>query len=109
LEGPSDENEIGMACSTHGEKKNAHRTLVGNPEGKRPTGRPRPRLHDNIKMDLRALGWGCVGWIYLTQDRNKLEGSCEHGNEPLGSKKCWELVEQLHNWRVLKKGSAPWS
>jgi hypothetical protein len=36
-----------------------------------------------------------------------VEGSCEHGNEPPGSIKCWEVLEQLHNWQLLKKGSAP--
>jgi hypothetical protein len=36
-----------------GEKRNACRILVGNPEGKRPLGRPRHRWLDNIKMDLR--------------------------------------------------------
>jgi hypothetical protein len=29
-----------------------YRVLVGNPEGKRPLGRPRRRWEDNIKMDL---------------------------------------------------------
>jgi hypothetical protein len=33
-----------------------------------------------------------------------VEGSCEHGNEPSGSIKCWEVLEQ--NWRLLKKDSA---
>jgi hypothetical protein len=37
-----------------------------------------------------------------------VEGSCEHGNEPSGSMK-WEILELLRNWRLLKKGSAPWS
>jgi hypothetical protein len=36
-----------------------------------------------------------------------VEGSCEHGNELSGSIKCWEVLEQLHNWKLLKKGSAP--
>jgi hypothetical protein len=40
-----------------GEKQNAYRTLVGNPEGKRPLGRPRRTWVDNIKMDLREIGW----------------------------------------------------
>jgi hypothetical protein len=35
-----------------------------------------------------------------------VEGSCEHGIEPSGSIKCWEVLEWLHNWRLLKKGSA---
>jgi hypothetical protein len=35
-----------------GEKRNAYRIFVGNPEGKRPLGRPRRRWVNNIKMDL---------------------------------------------------------
>jgi hypothetical protein len=37
-----------------GEKRNAYRILVGNPEGKRPLGRPRHRCVNNIKIDF---GW----------------------------------------------------
>jgi hypothetical protein len=44
-------------CSTNGEKRNAYRILVGKPEEKRPLGRPRRRWVDNIKMDLRDIGW----------------------------------------------------
>jgi hypothetical protein len=40
-----------------GEKKNAYRILVGKPEARRPLGRPRRRWVDNIKMDLREIGW----------------------------------------------------
>jgi hypothetical protein len=40
-----------------GAKRNAYRILVGMPEGKRPLGRPRRRWVDNIKMDLREIGW----------------------------------------------------
>jgi hypothetical protein len=36
-----------------------------------------------------------------------VEGSCEHGDEPSGSTKCWDVPEWLHNWQLLKKGSAP--
>jgi hypothetical protein len=43
-----------------GETWNAYRILVGNPEGKRPRGRPRPRFVDNIKMDLREIGWNVM-------------------------------------------------
>jgi hypothetical protein len=38
-----------------------------------------------------------------------MEGSCEHGNEPSGSIKCWEFLEWPHNWQLLKKCSAPWA
>jgi hypothetical protein len=41
-----------------GAKKNAYRILVGKPEEKRPLGRPRRRGVDNMKIDLRKIGWG---------------------------------------------------
>jgi hypothetical protein len=50
------------------EKRNAHRILVGNPEGKRALGRPRRRWEDNIRMDLREIGWEGMDWIDLAQD-----------------------------------------
>jgi hypothetical protein len=43
------------------------RTLVEKSEGNRPVGRPRRRLEDNIKIDLREIGWDGVEWIHLTQ------------------------------------------
>jgi hypothetical protein len=55
-----------------GEKRGAYRALVGKPEGRRPVGRLRRRWEDNIKMDLREVGWGrYVDWINLTQDRDR--------------------------------------
>jgi hypothetical protein len=36
-----------------------------------------------------------------------MEGSCEHGNEPSGSIKCWEILEWLTEWHLIKKDSAP--
>jgi hypothetical protein len=55
-----------------GEKRNAYRLLVGNPEGKTPLGKPRHRWVDNIRMDLVEVVWGDVDWIGLAQDRNRL-------------------------------------
>jgi hypothetical protein len=40
-----------------GEMGNAYRRLVRRPEEKRPLGRPRRRWEDNIRMDLREIGW----------------------------------------------------
>jgi hypothetical protein len=54
-----------------GEKRNAYRIFVGKPEGKRPLGRPRRRRVDNIKMDLREIGWDGMDWIDLAQDRDQ--------------------------------------
>jgi hypothetical protein len=53
-----------------GEKRGAHRILVGRPEGRRLLGRHRRRWKDNIKMDLQEVGWG-TDWIELAQDRDR--------------------------------------
>jgi hypothetical protein len=46
-------------------------SLVGKPEVKRrPLGRPKRRWVDNIKIDLRQIGWDGVDWIDMTQDRD---------------------------------------
>jgi hypothetical protein len=54
-----------------GEKRKAYRILVGKPEEKRPLGSPRRRWVDNIKMDIREVGWDGMDWIYLAQDRDQ--------------------------------------
>jgi hypothetical protein len=54
-----------------GEKRNVFRILVGKPEGRRPLGRHRRRWVDNIKMDLREIGWDGVDWIDMAQDMDK--------------------------------------
>jgi hypothetical protein len=51
------------------EKRNAYRILEGNPEGKRPLGRPIRRWVDNIKMDIREIEWDGMDWIDLAQTR----------------------------------------
>jgi hypothetical protein len=54
-----------------GEKRNTHRILVGKPERKRRLGRLRHRWVDNIKMDLREIGWGGMDYIDLAQYRDQ--------------------------------------
>jgi hypothetical protein len=54
-----------------GETRNAYWILVGNPEGKRPQGRPRSRWVDNSKIDLREIGWDGMDWIDLAQNRDE--------------------------------------
>jgi hypothetical protein len=66
------------------EKRNAYRILVGKSEGKILVGRPRRRWADNIKIDLRVIGWGGMDWIDLVQDGD-----------------CWRaLVNTVMNLRV---------
>jgi hypothetical protein len=54
-----------------GEKWNAYRILVGMPEGKYPLGRPKRRWVDNIKMDLKEIGWDGMDWIDVAQERDQ--------------------------------------
>jgi hypothetical protein len=54
-----------------GETRNAYRILVRKPEGKRPLGRPRRRWVDNIKIDLRGIGWDGVDLLHLAHDRDQ--------------------------------------
>ena len=53
------------------EDRGVYRVLVGKPEGKRPLGRPRPRLVNNIRMGLQEVGCGYMDWIGLAQDRDR--------------------------------------
>jgi hypothetical protein len=69
-----------------GEKRNVYRLLVRKPEGKRPLGRSIRKWMDNIKMDLLEIGVSVVDRIGLAQDRYS---SCELGNEPSVSIKCF--------------------
>ena len=73
-----------------GEGRGVYSVLVGNPEGKRPMGRPRRRWEDNIKMDFQEVGYGLdrggSGW-------GQVAGTCECGNEPSGSIKRGEFLD----------------
>ena len=65
----------------------------GEPEGRRPLGRPRRRWEKNIEMDLQEVGWGGMDWIDLTWGEGEVPGVCECGNGPLGSTKLGEFLD----------------
>jgi hypothetical protein len=48
-----------------------HRKMVGKSEGKRPLGRPKCRWVNNIKIDLREIGWDGMDWMDSARDRNQ--------------------------------------
>jgi hypothetical protein len=54
-----------------GEKRNVCRIFVMEPEGKRSLERPRHGWENNIKMDIKEIGWEGVEWIDVAQDRDK--------------------------------------
>ena len=74
-----------------GKRTTAYRVSVQKPEGKRPLGRPKSKLEDNIKMDPQEFRMGCMDWIDLAQHINTVMN-------PGGSKKCvgvYLLAEEL--------------
>jgi hypothetical protein len=55
-------------------------------------------------MDLKEIGWDGMDWIDLAQDMDQWRA---HVNMLLNlrfSIKWWEILEQLNNWQLLKKG-----
>jgi hypothetical protein len=65
-----EKNEMGGACSAYGEGRGVYRVWVGKPEGRRPLGRLRRRLEDNIKADLQEVEsvWTGLRWLRIETD-----------------------------------------
>jgi hypothetical protein len=62
---------VAWVCSTHEERRNACRDLVGKSERKRLLGSSKRECEDNIKTDIREGVHGDVYWINLAQDRDQ--------------------------------------
>jgi hypothetical protein len=72
-----------------GVERKVYKVLVRKPEGKRLLERPRRRWENEIRMDLREIGWRIVELIHLAGD----------------SDRWWALVNTVTNLQVLE----PWS
>ena len=68
-----------------------YRVFVGKHEGRRPLGRPRRRWENNIRMDLREVGYGCVDWMELAQDRDRWRAIVSAVMNFLDPIKCGEI------------------
>jgi hypothetical protein len=66
----SSEGELDEQGRLHAWERSAYKVLEGKPEGKRPLGRHRHRLEDNIRMGPRGIRWW-VDLIHLAQDRGQ--------------------------------------
>jgi hypothetical protein len=61
---------MGMACSTNKGEEQCMLDFGG--KARRKEGRPTSKWEeDNIKMDLRKMGWGDMDWIDLAQNRDQ--------------------------------------
>jgi hypothetical protein len=74
------EDVWGRVRTTHGREGKAWKVLVANLEA-RPLGRTIYKWEDNIKTDLKEIGWGAVDWTQMAQDR----GQCRNMVMPLKS------------------------
>jgi hypothetical protein len=61
---------------------------------------------DNIKMDFRETGCFDMDQTDLTQDKDQWRALVNTVMNLRVSIICWEVLEWLHNWQLLKKGSA---
>jgi hypothetical protein len=64
-------NEMGRACSSQWGDSRCKQGFGGANLRKRPFGRPRRRMEDNNKMDLKELEWQGMDWIDLFQNRDR--------------------------------------
>jgi hypothetical protein len=64
--------------------RNAYNILFGKLEGKRPLRRPKHKWEDNVRMDLREIGWEGVDWMHLAEDGDQ----------------CQDVVNVLMNFQV---------
>jgi hypothetical protein len=70
---------------------------------------------DDLDIDGRILEWVlekyggrlCTGTVWLRIGTSGV--SLEHGNGPSGSIKGWEFLEQLNDYKLLKKDFALWN
>jgi hypothetical protein len=45
--------------------------MVGQPEGRRPLERPKPKWEYNIERGLHEIEWDAVAWINLIKHKNR--------------------------------------
>jgi hypothetical protein len=61
-------------------------------------------------MELRKIGLGVMNWIEQAQDREEWRAVVNTVmNIWVLCIRFWNILEQLSNWRLLKKDSLPWS
>ena len=79
-------SEVCGVCGTYGGDESFMQEFSEETSRKGPLGRPKNRLKKSIKMCLQGIGWGSMGWIDLTQDRDKW----------------WAVVNVVMNYHVSK-------
>jgi hypothetical protein len=87
---------------------NAYKILLQKSEKNKSLG-DRRRWEKNIKIDLKEILRENMDWIHLGLGEEPVVGSYKHSNEPLGSIKFGEFIDNLSDSLLVKQGSVPWS
>jgi hypothetical protein len=82
------ETEMGVICDSHSRYEKCMENIGWKIYGKRPLGRLRRRWEDNIRIDVREIGWGDVDWIHVAEDRDQWRAVV---NTVFGFHKRWGL------------------
>ena len=69
------------------------KTNVENVHGEKTKTSESFSINPVIPLDLQGVGCGGMDWIELAHDRDRLAGTCECGNEPIGSMKCRDFLD----------------
>jgi hypothetical protein len=85
------ENEMADVCVEHGGDEKRIQNF--SRKNRRPLGGPRRRWENNIKIDIKDIGYEGVNWIHLVQERGPVAGSSEQDNGPSNSIKGGEILE----------------
>jgi hypothetical protein len=54
---------LGGTCSTHGSEEKWIKEFGGEPEKRRPLGRRKRRMGDNIEIGFKEVAWKGIDWI----------------------------------------------
>jgi hypothetical protein len=62
---------MSRTCSTHGREEECIYGFEGKARRMTPLGRPGRKWKNNVKTDLRKIGWGGMDRIHLAQDTDQ--------------------------------------
>jgi hypothetical protein len=87
-----------------GEARGVHRVSVGNPEGKRPLGRPRRRWEVNLKMDVPEAGGGRGDWMEVAQNRDGWRALVSTVKNLRGPYTAGNFLVSCEDWSASQEG-----
>jgi hypothetical protein len=78
---------------------------VGKLAGKGAIERPKRIWEDNIKINIKEIGWDGVDCVTVAQNSGKWRAVVNTAINPVGSSACGEFVDLVQNYKIPKKNS----